>query len=369
MAWESADLKPMSKKLELVKLTLCGPSDVAKEIDIAKKVIDDWNRLNAEARGLTVKHQHWLSDTYPDASERGQGNVNKLIIDEAQILVAVFWWRIGTPTGEAESGTVEEIRRGIQLGRKVLVYFSDLEPIPTNADKQQVDKLWSFRQELKAKSSCWSFQSRDKFREQFTNHLAFALNAFKPKVPRKSPKAPTKITQTMRDGIQNTGDGNTFNQYQHPPVIKNVMERRAGSVTAEEEHQIGLWIEELAEGTLGKTRSDAFAKWGSRFLEKFKVAKREALQSAEMSDVEKWYRLQRAIQKSGLKTKAPDQWRKSRIAAIKRAMKEKEKVNETYYPELSDRLNMKKPFTSLTKLTKTDLQRVYDMVLRDNRGS
>ena len=114
MAWESADLKPMSKKLELVKLTLCGPSDVAKEIDIAKKVIDDWNRLNAEARGLTVKHQHWLSDTYPNASERAQGNVNKLIIDEAQILVAVFWRRIGTPTGEGESGTVEEIRRGIK---------------------------------------------------------------------------------------------------------------------------------------------------------------------------------------------------------------------------------------------------------------
>ena len=39
------------------------------------------------------------------------------------------------------------------------------------------------------------------------------------------------------------------------------------------------------------------------------------------------------------------------------------KTNETYYPELSDRLNMKKPFTSLTRLTKTDLDRVYQMVL------
>ena len=359
----------MSKKLELVKLTLCGPSDVAKEIDIAKKVIDDWNRLNAEARGLTVKHQHWLSDTYPNASERAQGNVNKLVIDEAQILVAVFWRRIGTPTGEGESGTVEEIRRGIRLRRKVLVYFSDLESLSTNTDQQQVDKLWSFRQELKARSSCWSFQSRDKFREQFANHLALALNAFKPKGPRGKIKEQTKVTQTMRDGIQSAGDGNTFNQYQVPPVIKNIMERRPDSVTVEEEYQIGLWIKELAEGTLGKTRDEAFAEWGSRFLEKFKVAKREALPSADFGEVQKWYRQQRAIQKSGLKTKAPDQWRNARIAAIKRAMKEMGKVNETYYPELSDRLNMKKPFTSLTKLTRTDLQRVYDMVLRDNRGS
>jgi hypothetical protein len=43
------------------------------------------------------------------------------------------------------------------------------------------------------------------------------------------------------------------------------------------------------------------------------------------------------------------------------------KTNENYYPELSERLNMKKPFMSLTRLTKTDLDRVYQMVLRDSR--
>jgi hypothetical protein len=44
------------------------------------------------------------------------------------------------------------------------------------------------------------------------------------------------------------------------------------------------------------------------------------------------------------------------------------KTNGAYYPELSDRLNLKKAFTSLTRLTKTDLDRVYQMVLRDSRG-
>lgn len=43
------------------------------------------------------------------------------------------------------------------------------------------------------------------------------------------------------------------------------------------------------------------------------------------------------------------------------------KTNESYYPELSDRLNLKRAFTSLTGLTKTDLDRVYQMVLRDSR--
>jgi hypothetical protein len=37
------------------------------------------------------------------------------------------------------------------------------------------------------------------------------------------------------------------------------------------------------------------------------------------------------------------------------------KCNEHYDLELSDRLNMKRALTSLTRLTKTDLDRVFQM--------
>jgi hypothetical protein len=39
-----------------------------------------------------------------------------------------------------------------------------------------------------------------------------------------------------------------------------------------------------------------------------------------------------------------------------------------YYAQISVRLKMKKPFTTTTKLTKKDLERVYVMVLGDARG-
>jgi PAS domain-containing protein len=117
----------------------------------------------------------------------------------------------------------------------------------------------------------------------------------------------------------------------------------------------------------GKSRNEAFGEWGARLLRRFKIPKREALLSTDMPAVEAWYRQQKAIQKRGYKTKAPDQWRSSRIKAIKAAMNGMEKTNESYYPELSDRLNLKRAFTSLTGLTKTDLDRVYQMVLRDSR--
>jgi hypothetical protein len=360
-----------SSSVELVKVTLCGPSDVAKEIAFATQVINDWNCQHGEQRGFWVKHQHWSTDSYPDALETGQGAINKQLIDSTDILVAIFWSRIGTATANAESGTVEEIQRAIKRGRKVMVYFSDLEPLPAGAPTDQLNRLWAFRQQLRADRSCWTFQSRSRFRDDFANHLALMLNDFPlgGKRPLRRKPTDTAVRQSARgDGnIQIAGDRNEVHQYQRPPVIKTVLERRPGSITAAEEHQIGEWIKELAEGTMGKSRNEAFGEWGARLLRRFKVPKREALLSADMPTVEAWYRQQKAIQKRGYKTKAPDQWRASRIRAIKAAMTSMGKINEGYYPELADRLNMKKAFVSLTRLTKTDLDRVYQMVLRDSR--
>ncbi len=360
-----------SSTVELVKLTLCGPADVAKEIAIASEVINDWNCRHGEQRGFWVKHQHWSTDSYPDAQETGQGAINKQLIDSTDILVAIFWSRIGTATANAQSGTVEELQRAIKAGKKVMVYFSDLEAPHAGASSDQANRLWEFRQQLRAERSCWTFQSRSRFRDDFATHLALMLNDFPLRPNRHARRKPRDngVRQSARGpgNIQIAGDGNEVHQYQSPPVIKTVLERRPGSISPAEEHQVSEWINELAEGTTGKSRKEAFGEWGGRLLKRFKIPKREALLSSDMPDVEAWYRQQKAIQTTGYKTKAPDQWRAARTKAIKAAMRSMGKTNETYYPELSNRLNMKKPFTSLTRLTKTDLDRVYQMVLRDSR--
>ena len=360
-----------ASSVELIKLTLCGPTDVAKEVALATEAINEWNCQHCERRGFWVKHQHWSTDSYPDAQETGQGAINKQLIDATDILVAIFWSRIGTPTASAESGTVEEIQRAIAAGKKVMIYFSDLEPLPAGASIEQVKRLSAFREQLRTHRSCWTFQSRSRFRDDFANHLALVLNEFplgpKGGVRRKPTRAAVRQSARGYGNVQIAGDGNEVHHYQRPPVIKTVLERRPGSISPSEEHQIAEWIKDLAEGTMGKSRNEAFGEWGARLLKRFKVPKREALLSADMPAVEAWYRQQKAIQTTGYKAKAPHQWRASRIKAIKATMNNMGKTNDDYYPELSDRLNMKKAFTSLTRLTKTDLDRVYQMVLRDSR--
>lgn len=353
----------MNANLDLLKLSFCGPGDVAKELKIAQEVVAEWNLLHAERCGFWVKHQHWSTDSHPDMSDRPQGVINRQMIDEAQIIVAIFWSRFGTPTGVAASGTEEEIRRAMRQERKVMIYFSNLEPLPPTAQKPELDRLWEFRSEMRTQGLVASFSSRDEFRRIFRQHLAQALNERLPK--RSSEKAPAR---QVINGNHNNQAGRDLHVYAHPPVVKEVIERRLGSISAAEETQVSAWIEELAEGTIGMSRSRAYSMWWSRLKNRFAVKKAEALASVQMTDVEGWYRQQRAIQKRGLKRKAPDEWRRSRITAVKAVMGKIGVPKEKFYADVAVRLKMKRGFVSLNDLTNTDLDRVYNLVLRDARG-
>lgn len=350
----------MKTEVNLLKLTLCGPNDVAKEIAIAQEIVTEWNVQQGEKSGFWIKHQHWSTDSHPDLSDRPQGVINRQVIDESDFLVAIFWSRFGMPTGVAGSGTEEEIRRGVRQGKKVMVYFSDLEPLPPTAQQAQIERLTEFRRQLLAEGLCGRFSSRDQFRKLFRQHLAHAVNELRP--PSPMPKSPGGQSIHGDHNIQAGGD---VHLYSKPPVVKKMIARREGSLTPDECVRVQDMIEQLVEGTAGMLRPRAFGMWWQRFKHSFGVEKYEELASARMLDVEAWFTQQRAIQTRGLKTKAPDQWRHRRIGAIKSAMERMGKDKASYYPEIAVRLKMKRPFASLTDLTRTDLERVYTLVLGD----
>lgn len=353
----------MKTEFGLVKLALCGPGDVKKEIQIAQEVVTEWNLQHGEARGFWIKHAHWSTDSHPDLSNNAQAVINKQIIDDSDLIVAIFWSRFGTPTGQAASGTEEEIRRGIRLRKKVMVYFSDLEPVPSTADKHQLELLWNFRQELRGTGLCGKFLSRDQFRSDFARHMTFMLNEF---ISMHPPKVGIAPSQSIT-GDNNVQAGRDVKIFTKTPREKKVIARKVGGVMPGELKQIKDWIEELADGEIGIPRKQAFGKWGKIFLNTFNLDKREELFSTQMGDVEKWFIQQRALQTRDQRSKAPQIWQNKRIGAIKAAMRQMGATNESYYPDVARRLRMKKPFGSLKTLTKRDLERVYTLAMRDVR--
>lgn len=355
----------MPKPIDLIKLSFCGPSDVLKEIAIGQEVVTQWNSNHGEARGFWVKHQHWSSDSTPEMGDRPQAIINRQMIDDADIIVAIFWQRFGSPTGVTASGTEEEIRRAIRLGKKVMVYFSDLESIVAPVDPAQIRMLADFRRELREKREglYGNFSSRDQFRRDFTRNLAHTINDLRPQT------APAALAPTQSiHGDGNIQIGGSVNVYSKSPVLKTVVERRVGAVSSAEARMLQRWIEELAESTLGATRERAFGMWWQRFKNRFQIERYEELMSSTMPEAERWFVTQRSIQKRGLKTRMPEDWRKERIISIKAAMRQMGRTNENYYPEIAERLKIRGRFDSLNELSKKDLERVYTLVWRDLRG-
>lgn len=89
------------------------------------------------------------------------------------MLIAIFWTRIGSPTGKTESGTIEEINEFIDAQKPVSVYFSKLPKHQDEIDNSQYKKLQNFKRELfeNQKGLCAEFDSLKDFREMIKTLL------------------------------------------------------------------------------------------------------------------------------------------------------------------------------------------------------
>jgi hypothetical protein len=71
--------------------------------------------------------------------------VKSLLVHNSDILVGMFWTKIGTNTGIAESGTVEEIDQFVAAAKPAMLYFSRRPIDPNVINLRQQQKLRSFK--------------------------------------------------------------------------------------------------------------------------------------------------------------------------------------------------------------------------------
>lgn len=349
-----------------IKIALCGPSDVVSEIQKAKEIINEFNQQNFESIHIFLKHLHWEDNSTPDLSKRAQESLNFQIIDDADVVVAVFWNRIGTPTGLYDSGTAEEIKRAVFLEKRVMVYFSLMET-DGEIDINQKDKLENFKNSLYSLGLCDSFSSHEEFRNKLSRHLLNIVS-----IPEKNePEKPRSKKRTVKI-IQQQGGSSNVQAYsignitvKTPKPARIPIQPSQDCVTQEELKRIKDWISELAEGEPKKSRDRAYPKWTNIFKRHLNVNNIHLIKSEQMKEAEEYFTLQRNLQKAGKKTEDPEAWRKDQYRAIKAWMRTMGKTEESYYPELAVRLKIKPGFTSLTNLTKDALTKVRNAVKRD----
>lgn len=136
----------MSYSALVNKVLIASPSDVSEERETIAQAIYAWNFLNSEAESTVLLPIRWETHSTPEFSGNNpQEILNVQLVRDCDMVVAVFWTKIGSPTEFFESGTLEEIEQFIQAGKPILVYFSKRD-LPRDVDLEQVQRLRLFKQ-------------------------------------------------------------------------------------------------------------------------------------------------------------------------------------------------------------------------------
>lgn len=166
----------MSYVAKTYNVMIASPGDVAFERAIIRDVVYEWNAVHSNARKIVLLPIGWETHSSPEMGASAQSIINDQVLDRCDLLVGVFWTRIGTATDEYASGTVEEIERHIDTGKPTMLYFSSQPVAMDTVDLDQVAKLKAFKDSCRSRGLYESYDSHANFRTKFHRQLQLKLN-------------------------------------------------------------------------------------------------------------------------------------------------------------------------------------------------
>jgi len=160
-----------------MRVFIASPGDVYLERDEACRVIHNWNAAHSMSRSVLIEpvrvetHSHGVQGGHP------QDLINSQLLERCDLLVAILWSRLGTPTNSDLSGTVQEIREFAESkGHEgVLIFFCD-RALPNSIDLAQVQAVRDFKDSIKSNGLYTPYTEVTEFGSLFRHQLDLAMN-------------------------------------------------------------------------------------------------------------------------------------------------------------------------------------------------
>lgn len=159
----------------IYRVLIASPSDCIQERKAIPEVIYSWNAANALNSGAIIEPVLWETHSTPELGDRPQAIINKQLIRNCDLLIGVFWTRLGTHTGKAKSGTVEEINEFHKANKPVLLYFSSAPVHPDSIDTEQYKALLEYRKILQSEGLVSFYDSIGDLREKLQRHISSTM--------------------------------------------------------------------------------------------------------------------------------------------------------------------------------------------------
>lgn len=245
----------MSYGVTLYNVFIASPSDVNWARAQIRQSVHAWNAVHTKHRKAVLLPLGWETSSAPNMGRPAQELINEKLVTDADILVGVFWTRLGTPTKEYDSGSVEEIERHIQAGKPTLLYFSS-EPVALDSvDRDEYERLVSFKKSCQSRGIYHEFSSPAKFADDFNMHLAMHLNDLIGQEASNSatadaiPNAPAPTLKLSKEAqiLLKTASQDPHGHVIAMRVIGGTLIQTNGQhmITSDKRREIALWEEAL----------------------------------------------------------------------------------------------------------------------------
>lgn len=148
------------------EVMIASPSDMASARDIVEQSVYEWNVTRAAREAAVVLPLRWEKNVVPMLGyEGGQPVINAQLLEKADILIALFGTKAGTPTAAARSGTLEEIDKALLRGLPVHVYFSKM-PLDSDVDTDALNQVRELERELRQRGLTGEFRSYEELQRE-----------------------------------------------------------------------------------------------------------------------------------------------------------------------------------------------------------
>lgn len=166
----------MSRPATVYEVMIASPGDVSTERAIVRELLAEWNVVNSRTTQRVLLPAGWETHSVPEMGDRPQAIINKQVLKNCDLLIGVFWTRIGTPTGDYISGSVEEIEEHIKAGKPTMLYFSSAPVVPESIEPEQYAKLQEFKRSCQNRGLYESYSDLSEFRTKLYRQLQLKLN-------------------------------------------------------------------------------------------------------------------------------------------------------------------------------------------------
>jgi hypothetical protein len=169
----------MPRPILLLRVVVASPGDVKAERDAVEEIIAEVNRDTARKAELYLELARWETDTRAGFHAGGpQGLIDPILnIDACELVIGIFWSRLGTPTPDGKTGTEHEFETAYKSWKinqrpEIMAYFCDRPAEPKSAeDRKQLKMIQNFKANFPKEGFAWNYTNLDQFKTFVASHV------------------------------------------------------------------------------------------------------------------------------------------------------------------------------------------------------